>query len=108
MVTYLREKLRLMPLSVGLQNDCHDRTDLDADHNALPHTLVESDAHEDPYPRLTAGNGLSLPNGRMSDKARFIMLASLEDRHRCTGTHAKVAREHGEAGHLHLRGRRAS
>jgi hypothetical protein len=44
-----------------------------------PPTLTESDAFERPYPRLTEGNGLPELNENMSDKVRFILLASLED-----------------------------
>ena len=52
----------------------------DAETNAsAPPALIESDVYERPYPHLTEGNGLPLLNERMSDKIRFILLASLED-----------------------------
>ncbi|KEF56850.1 uncharacterized protein A1O9_07040 [Exophiala aquamarina CBS 119918] len=44
-----------------------------------PPAIIERDAYERPCPRLTEGNGLPDWNERISDKIRFILLASLED-----------------------------
>lgn len=59
---------------------------VDTSSSAVPPAPTESDVYERPYPRLTEGNGLPLLNERMSDKVRFILLASLED----TGARERV------------------
>jgi hypothetical protein len=46
---------------------------------STPPALSDGEAYERPYPRLTEGNGLPELFEQMSDKVRFILLASLED-----------------------------
>lgn len=46
---------------------------------AAPSTILERDEYERPCLRLTEGNGLPDWNERISDKIRFLLLASLED-----------------------------
>ena len=46
---------------------------------STPPLLSETEAYENPYPQLTEGNGLPVLFEQMSDKVRFILLASLED-----------------------------
>ena len=48
-------------------------------NTSAPPALSESDAYEQPYPRLTEGNGLPDLDEKMNDKIKFILLASLED-----------------------------
>lgn len=48
-------------------------------NTSAPPVLNESDAYEQPYGRLTEGNGLPELDNKMNDRIRFILLASLED-----------------------------
>ncbi|CAM1507789.1 Fc.00g046370.m01.CDS01 [Cosmosporella sp. VM-42] len=63
---------------LGFQENPREGQTADSNTSAPP-ALNESDAYERPYPRLTEGNGLPELDETMSDKIRFILLASLED-----------------------------
>jgi hypothetical protein len=71
---------RLYESSYGhnLSND-GERDTATNDGPSSPPSAANSEVYDGPYPRLTEGNGLPILYDQMSDKIRFILMASLED-----------------------------
>lgn len=83
-------------LNLGSDDDRREGDDPEVNSGGPP-AIIERDAYERPCPRLTEGNGLPDWNERMSEKIRFILLASLEDtdaRERVLNASISTLRQH--------------
>lgn len=83
-------------LNLSPEDGPYEGGDSEVEAVALP-AISERDAYERPCPRLTEGNGLPEWNERISDKIRFILLASLEDtdaRERVLNSSISTIRQH--------------
>jgi len=83
-------------LDLGSEDDRREGNGAEV-NSAGPPAIIERDAYERPCPRLTEGNGLPDWNERISDKIRFILLASLEDtdaRERVLNSAISTLRQH--------------